>query len=142
MEAPDLDVVLKPSQQALIYLITIHAIAAFCWLWLAPTGWLKWLVVPCIGLSAGVCLHAELNRQRRWELLQYQAGVWYLTDSRGERRQMLGLKSAFVAEICLIMRFRREGWLCLPFVLWPDSVDETAFRRLRMFCLDQRFYRQ
>lgn len=142
MQAPELDVLLKPSRMAVVYLITVHAIAGIVWLLLTPSGWLKWLVLMLIVLSAGFYLPDRTLSKSQFRQMQWQSGEWYLIDIDNHRRQMLGLQSAFVSQLFVIMRFQDRNKRCLSLVVWSDALDKTAFRRLRVYCRDQRFYRQ
>lgn len=142
MQAPELDVLLKPSRMAVVYLIAVHAIAGIFWLLLTPSGWLKWLVFMLIVLSAGFYLIGRTVSQNQFRQMQWQSGEWYLIDIDNHRLQMVGLQSAFVSQLFVIMRFQDRDKRCLSLVVWSDALDKTAFRRLRMYCRDQRFYRQ
>lgn len=139
MQIPELDIFLQPSQRARLYLVTVHIFTALCWSLLVPASWLKWPVLGLIVISGGRYL---LLTRRGYTRLQWQAGGWWLTNNSGKRLQLSALNSAYVSQVCLIMRFQHSDRRRMPLVLWPDMMDKNSFRRLRVYCRDQRFYRQ
>jgi hypothetical protein len=136
MTSIDLD--LKPSKSLFFIVFLSHILAGMAVYCTDSSFALQLMLYLLVTLSCyWNCWQKILQLSSRVIVrCSFSAGQWELTDALGRCYVAKLQSNNLVTNVVVIMRFRVLGnWRCNSLILFHDSVEAKAFRRLRVLLL-------
>ncbi|MDN3576174.1 hypothetical protein QWZ03_05265 [Chitinimonas viridis] len=126
---PPLQLVLQPSRLAPRAVLLLHLLA-LPMPWLAAMAWPWQLLATLMVLLSGVAWYRRGRQQQLVGMRLLADGSWSLRCNGAEVEATL-LPGAHAHAFLLVLPFRQADGRTLRVLLWPDSSDAHALRRLR-----------
>lgn len=134
MTPSQISLLISPSGYMKAYISVLHAFVLLSLAVITPFNLAIWLLaIVTVALHWRYCLrrYTSVKHQDWISQLSYSDGQWWLNTN--DKRTAVFLYRATIWRWLVVMNFKRDqGWGRYALVLWPDSVDDDNFRRLRV----------